>query len=749
MSAVPVEKSRLDYALEYAAMGWHVLPVHYIMENGECSCGNPNCLPKNRGKHPATLQGVKNATTNPDIIKDWFRKPYNIGVAAGMGISGFQVVDIDPRNGGDETWAALAKQHGAPSETVVAQTGGGGEHYLYSIPEDKELIKFGPGIDVKKDGGYIVVEPSNHFSGGEYYWDGAFSPLDGVAIMPAPDWMLRDKGERAELEESWEESDYLTPSIVKDLRSALCYLDPDPYEAYFEVLAALKGSGNTTQTKGLAMEWAQGSSKFEMPEFNKTWGSISVEGNQSGRLTYTSIFKWAEQNGWVNTIHGHITPALSDPLPVKTVSTPAKAPSANYMTIPGVLGDVVKWIDETSRKPQPLFSVQAALAFGATLLGRKYVTPNKNWSNLYFLNIGKSASGKEHAKWAIERLLQAAELEHLIGPGKYSSESGVLSALIAQPCHIATVDEFGKFLESSNANGNFMAKDSVKALIEVWGRSEGLMRAIGYSTFGMSGNQIEEMKSRFVYNPNLSMLAMGTPESFFDAVSSKGVRDGFLNRFLIAHTDIGRQPGRMLDGVPDVPVHISEWASEVRLADRIGNLAQMEESHSIEPQPIVIPFSDPAKDRFKEFEVECLKRMDELEEIGLTEMYGRCNEMAMRLSLIVAVSCESRVINDEHATWAINYVKTVQEVNVYHLRDRLADSPFAAMKNDVYRAVLESRERGLTHRELARKVYCYRAAKPKLQEEVVQSLIKDQEIQLQQIQTKGRARSAWVAIDSD
>jgi len=748
MSAMPQKNTMLDYALRYAAMGWHVVPLHCITISGNCSCGSTKC--KSPGKHPSTLNGVKDASTNPDVIRNWFAKHGNIGIACG--VSGFDVIDIDPRNGGDETWAALVRQHGEAPETVIANTGGGGFHYLYQIPEGMELIRFGPGIDVKKDGGYIVVEPSNHASGAQYQWEGAFDPLEGVAIMPAANWMIRPVGQASfSATPAGQGADYLSPPVVKDLRSALCYIDPDPYENYFNVLASLKGSGDSSQTKGLAMEWARGSNKYDASEFAKKWASISTGGNKSGQLTHVNVFKMAQSCGWVNTISGHITPAYADPLPaVKPAQR--EAPTFNFMQIPGVLGTAVDWINATSRKPQPMFAVQAALAFGATVLGRKYVTSNRNWSSLYFLNIGKSASGKEHAKWAIERMLDAAGLSALIGPSRYSSESGVLSALIEQPSHITIVDEFGKYLESSNANGNYMAKDTVKILIEAWGRSDGIMRPVGYSTFGMSPAQIDEMQQRVVHCPSLSMLAMGTPESFFDSVSSKGVRDGFLNRFLIAHTDIGRQPGKMLSSLPDVPQSVADWAASARNPVQSGNLAQVE-TNTIQPTPLVIPFTASAERAFEIFEAACIVKMDELDEIGLAEMYGRCNEIAMRLSLIVAVSCESPVITEEHARWAIGYVGAMQEVNIYHLRDRLADSPFAKMKNDVYRAILDAGESGLTQRDLSRSVYCYRAAKPGQQEEVLQALTKDQDIQLQEKPSRaargGRPRFAYVAISAE
>lgn len=205
----------------------------------------------------------------------------------------------------------------------------------------------------------------------------------------------------------------------------------------------------------------------------------------------------------------------------------------------------------------------------------------------------------------------------------------------------------------------------------------------------------------------------------------------------------------MLSSLPDVPQSVADWAASVRNPVQSGNLSQVE-TNTIAPTPVVIPFTASAARAFEIFEAECIAKMNELDEIGLAEMYGRCNEIAMRVSLIVALSCESPVITEEHALWAIGYVRALQEVNIHHLRSNLSDSPFAAMKNSVYQRILEAGEHGLTHRELSRSVYCYRAAKPNQQEEVLQALIKDQEIQLQEISSKsprgGRVRHAYVAI---
>lgn len=178
----------LKAALAYAAMGWHVFPVHTPVRGGGCSCGGDTC--GSIGKHPRTAHGVKDATTDPEQIRAWWTEwpTANIGVATGR-ISGIVVLDIDPRNGGDESLDAL-REHLA--ETVTGLTGGNGQHLVNGYPPGVDRIKgrpLAPGIDVKADGGYIVVPPSLHASGRHYRWEISSRP-DEMKPAPLPEAIL-------------------------------------------------------------------------------------------------------------------------------------------------------------------------------------------------------------------------------------------------------------------------------------------------------------------------------------------------------------------------------------------------------------------------------------------------------------------------------------------------------------------------------------------------------------------------------
>lgn len=206
----PVSLTKLDTALAYARLGYPVFPVHSIRD-GCCTCGR-DCG-KDVGKHPRTRHGFKDATVDPATITGWWEKwpDANIGIATGAA-SGSVALDIDPRNGGDESLAALEEEHGELPATVEATTGGGGRHLIFRHPGGRVASgKIGAGIDVKGDGGYIVAPPSNHISGCTYRWRN--DPFDGKKPAPLPDWLHRRLvGDPAKFTESEELSHSVSAS---------------------------------------------------------------------------------------------------------------------------------------------------------------------------------------------------------------------------------------------------------------------------------------------------------------------------------------------------------------------------------------------------------------------------------------------------------------------------------------------------------------------------------------------------------
>lgn len=176
------------YALKLAKRGLRIFPVHSI-QDGRCTCGNLQCTAP--GKHPRTSHGHKDGTTNTEQISKWWAaKPFsNIGLVTGK-ISGFFVLDIDPRNGGEESLEELERIYGKIPKTKLVLTGGGGQHLYFSYPRvnigcRSNLFR---GIDIKGDGGYVLAPPSLHISNHRYEWE--VSSFENN-LAPPPQWLLK------------------------------------------------------------------------------------------------------------------------------------------------------------------------------------------------------------------------------------------------------------------------------------------------------------------------------------------------------------------------------------------------------------------------------------------------------------------------------------------------------------------------------------------------------------------------------
>ncbi len=167
------QRSVLAAAIKLAAQGFRVAPM------------------KQRAKRPINSGGFNTATTDEQQIRAWLNQwpDANIGIATGDVLL---AVDVDPRNGGLETLAALQREHGEIPSRMVVRTGGGGLHIYCKKDTTLRCSNglLGPGIDIKADGGGVVAPPSIHESGRRYMFiDGLTCGIDELPQLP--DWIVR------------------------------------------------------------------------------------------------------------------------------------------------------------------------------------------------------------------------------------------------------------------------------------------------------------------------------------------------------------------------------------------------------------------------------------------------------------------------------------------------------------------------------------------------------------------------------
>lgn len=131
-------------------------------------------IPVGKDKTPLLKSWKKYQTEKPtaEEIEKWFSKSgVSIGLVTGL-ISGIAVVDIDV----DELTGKFSPQAEELIKklppTLISITGGSGRHYFYKLTKPlKSRNGIMKGVDIKAEGGYVIIPPSVHESGREYKYE--------------------------------------------------------------------------------------------------------------------------------------------------------------------------------------------------------------------------------------------------------------------------------------------------------------------------------------------------------------------------------------------------------------------------------------------------------------------------------------------------------------------------------------------------------------------------------------------------
>jgi len=184
------------YAAKYASLGYGVVPLHWVRDDGICSCGNHSC-PK-PAKHPLTQHGASEPIIDPEIAtQQWDATPQaNIGLVAKT--SRWLILDIDSEEARDYFRSIADDETITAMRTAPINKTGNGWHIIFTDPTGEYSPSVGTGdnlgIDIRVGVSYIVAPPSVHVSGHQYRWVQNEPPFD----PPAPTrWLLEYLDSRA------------------------------------------------------------------------------------------------------------------------------------------------------------------------------------------------------------------------------------------------------------------------------------------------------------------------------------------------------------------------------------------------------------------------------------------------------------------------------------------------------------------------------------------------------------------------
>jgi hypothetical protein len=637
-----------------------LLRVHVFKEYA-CSCGKASC--DSPGKHPAETHGVKSARPMTEFVSD-----YNPAIACGNGIC---VLDIDPRNGGDKSLAALIEKHGPLPKTWTVATGGGGLHYYFSCDPEQRTGKKQNGIELIAAGGYVLGPTSLHPSGRLYEWE--LSPSD-VDLAALPSWVAEECAPPIKIEAKSFARDEDGFYNDEDVKSALETIDPDCCREHWRnVGMALKSGGYDFE---MWNSWSAKGKKYPgEKELTKQWNSFRGSGIGLG-----SLFYLAEAAGWAPKPPERWDFKRDDPLPepeLEKLSVPLP---------PGVLGELSKLFLASALHKHPNFAIASSLLTASALAQGNYCTPvHGGRLGLYYLLTAGASAGKEFYGSRPLDLVRSVDARRVMGVPM--SSQAIRAELNSCNSRVFYLDEGLQWLamkvESRQPNDRMIIGD----LLSIWGGSRRILE--GYST------KRDQDKTPPVTNPLLCVIGCGTTEKLITLLRKniEFIEDGLMSRFDYVISDYVGDVDFLTTRKFDVPSHIQSALFElgrgfeeiktikpVEVRGREAGATVVKTTHFASAVPVAWASRDVAL-RWGALAAEWNKKSSASDPLTAS-IWNRAAEKVVRVASVLA-ACDNPSepsITSEILEWAIAWQTMLASEVVKMVEDRAGESKDAELQ---------------------------------------------------------------------
>lgn len=677
-------------ALDYAAQGIPVFPCR-IRDEGD-----------KKAKSPYTPSGFKDASTDPKQIQSWWQcyPDAIIGMPTGQ-TTGLVVMDIDPRNGGDYTLQHQETEHGTLPPTLTAVTGGGGTHYYFRHPNRPvpcSTSKIASGIDIKGDGGYVIVPPSGHCSGKSYYWDGEF---DIAAVADLPAWLL----ELIVAEET---------NVTQEQTSDG---NPIPEGQRNSTLASLAG---TMRRVGMSYEEILAS----LLKVNQNRCHPPLSETEVDKLT-RSVCRYEPDTVAVAVTENHYEQMFHSGHK-NTVVDPGAIPE-NLLRVPGFIDKVIDYNLQIAIRPQPVLALAGAIQLQAVLAARKVCDSRENRTNLYLIGTAPSGAGKEFARKINRRILAAAGLGRYDGNDELASDAGLIKAVEVNPAILFQIDEFGRFLRTmGDPKRAPHLYNVITAFMKLFSCADGIFKGKAYA---------DPKRNVEIYYPCVGLYATTVPDNLYQGITLESLKDGFYARLLLFDTD--HIPTRQREAVHRVPQDMIEVAKWWDTFNPTGNL------HDQFPSPVQIETTEDGYAVFDELAGQVDK---ELAKKNLySSIWARAEEKACRLALVYACSANhvAPVIDQAAAMWACRLSEHITRKMIYIADQWVSDGQFDEKQKKLLRVIKDAGGR-ISQSQLCQKT---RALQKKERADIIDNLMEAGAIKKEQVNTMTNPATYYTLLE--
>jgi hypothetical protein len=406
----------------------------------------------------------------------------------------------------------------------------------------------------------------------------------------------------------------------------------------------------------------------------------------------------------------------------KTIEA-AKFPE-HLLNVPGAVGWLADWINDTSPMKQPILALGASLAAMSTIIGRKARDFSGLRSNLYVLGVADSGTGKERARQAIRALFTEIGAYRQVNTDDVASSAAIETALGTSPSSLFLLDEFGRKLRSLvDKNASLHVSEQKTILMKLMGCERGIYEGRKHG---------DSSKDVSIVQPCLSIYGTTVPDQFYRALGGESIEDGFFSRLLVfqseddnpVYNEISDEAAAVLP--PRVVERFSEWHRRPYNIDPAAG--DLERTGSTEiPTPTVVLATVPAKKVFEDLTLRMRELRAKLKRAGRRPAaFSRIPTMAKRLALVRA--CGEKFnepeITRDCAVWACELAEYLVMAMVNMSEDHSAESEIEALIKLIER-VIKGRGGTATKSQITTATKKFH---PRLRDDALRTLVEGEEV---------------------
>lgn len=547
---------------DYMEAGFCIIHTRVINEDGSCGCGVPECTAQ--GKHPVMPKWQYKVEWSEQQIESM----RGLGQLNSFGIhcDGYLVVDIDPRNGGNEGYESLCEaldMELTDESGFVVATGGGGRHIYFKVPEGISLKTHHEsfvGIDFKSSG-FVIGCGSIHKSG-NFYEAVSGSPS---TIGDAPAELLALL-ERKQMPDG---CSFTAEYSDLDLTDMLSYIDG--YDDYHEWVAVGMAAHHATNGDGLQLwyDWSKKSQKCEYGDCVIKWASF---GKYSGsQLTTGTLHHMASERGWRQSVTFSVTDEelnqlaqIEQAMAFGIAECPIAYKHIDVCTPPGIAGEITDWINTNcadERKNLAALAAIHALSLYAGASRDIYLTNRKASPNMFSIGLAGSGSGKGDVLECLYRLIEFGGLNPTMA-GKIRSERAIYEGLAQNQMFNLVMDEIGiklaavvgkkvseynaatsgAIMEAYTAGGTLSCDQRVvdERKADLTKKMSILLKQIEENESGADADDVRyqfkfamERLNGVIADPFFSIFGVSTDDQFKKLITEENIKSGLMGRAII------------------------------------------------------------------------------------------------------------------------------------------------------------------------------------------------------------------------